>query len=94
MLVSVWCGKSMMESDAMTRKWHGIPCALILGVTIPAQMEKRDLDRFQRRAFELQSPALGTTVLEDLCLEHTDGRPWSLAQQLGKTLVLVKAGFT
>ena len=59
----------------------------------PAQMEMRSSELYARGAFERQAPALGA-VAPDLCLERIDGRPWSLAQQLGRTVVLVKASFT
>lgn len=60
---------------------------------LASQMEKRERELFERRAFEQQAPAL-ETLAPDLCLEGLDGRPWSLGQRLGKTVVLVKASFT
>lgn len=67
--------------------------ALSFAAALPAQMELRDMELFQRQRFEQQAPALGVEV-PDLCLERVDGRPWSLAQQLGKSVVLIKASFT
>ncbi|MEO0477882.1 MAG: hypothetical protein AAF196_00230 [Planctomycetota bacterium] len=62
-------------------------------VPVTAQMEKRAGELFGRAAFEAQAPALAAEV-PDLALETIGGRPWSLLQRLGKTVVLVKASFT
>lgn len=77
-----------------------IELALALALAAPAplpapapQMEKRERELFERRAFERQAPALGTLAPE-LCLERLDGRPWSLAQELGTSVLLIKASFT
>ena len=67
--------------------------ALTAAAPLTAQMEKRFGDLFARDAFELQAPGLGAAA-PDLALETLDGRPWSLLQRLGKTVVLVKASFT
>ena len=72
-----------------------LACVAVLSLPIglQAQMEKRDRELFARSAFEQQAPALGSPA-PDLALETLDGRPWSLLQRLGKTVVLVKASFT
>jgi hypothetical protein len=72
---------------------HAALAAMVLVSVTSAQMEKRDREGFERRAFEQQAPALGA-VVDDLLLQRIDGRPWSLGQQLGKTIVLVKASYT
>lgn len=69
-----------------------LSAAPALAATAP-QMEKRDRELFERQAFERAAPKLGRSS-PDLCLETLEGRPWSLAQELGKTVVLVKASFT
>lgn len=66
---------------------------LALSFVAAPQMEKRDRELFERKAFEQAAPKLDAAA-PDLCLERLDGRPWSLRQELGKTVVLVKASFT
>lgn len=65
----------------------------ILATTIVAQMEKRNDMLYDRAAFLLAEPALGT-MAPDLCLQDLDGRLWSLEQMRGRTVVLIKGGFT
>jgi hypothetical protein len=64
-------------------------CAAVL----PAQMEKRWTGQYDGEAFARAAPAVGTPA-PDLVLRDLDGRPWSLHQLLGSTVVLVKGSYT
>lgn len=66
---------------------------LITCAVLPAQMEKRWKGRYDGNKFALATPALGTEA-PDLVLKDLNGRTWSLAEQLGRTVVLVKAAYT
>ena len=60
---------------------------------VPAQMEKRWAGRYDGRNFAGVFPAIGS-LAPDLVLKDLDGRMWSLREQLGSTIVLVKAAYT
>ena len=70
-----------------------VACSLALCTLLPAQMEKRWVDRYAATAFARQEPAVGD-VAPDLCLWDLDGRPRSLALERGRTIVLIGAAFT
>lgn len=61
--------------------------------TLPAQMEKRDRELYDRAAFLAAAPALGS-VAPDLVLADLDGRLHALSSYRGRVLVLIKGGFT
>lgn len=60
---------------------------------LPAQMEKRWTGKYDGMAFARANPAVGATA-PDLVLRDLEGRPWSLHQLLGSTVVLVKGSYT
>ena len=62
-------------------------------VDLPAQMEKRDRDLYDRAAFLAAAPALGS-MAPDLVLADLDGRLHALSSYRGRVLVLIKGGFT
>jgi hypothetical protein len=67
---------------------------LALGSTrLPAQMEKRAEELYDAKALAEAVPAVGTPA-PDLVLTHLDGRPWALSARKGRTLVLIKGGWT
>lgn len=68
-----------------------VPFALCAAAA--AQMEKRDLEFFERREFHAQAPAVGT-LAPDLVLVSLEGRPVALSSLRGRVVVLIKAGFT
>ncbi len=65
----------------------------LLAVALPAQMELRVSGNYDVDTFRKAAPALGSAA-PDLVLHDLDGRPWSLGQQLGSFVVLVKGSFT
>lgn len=65
----------------------------LLAAALPAQMELRVSGNYDVETFRKAVPALGS-VAPDLVLHDLDGRPWSLGQQLGSFVVLVKGSFT
>lgn len=66
--------------------------ALLLAA-VPAQMEKRDSQLYDRQQFLAAAPAIDT-VAPDLVLTDLDGRLQALSSYRGRVLVLVKGGFT
>jgi cytochrome oxidase Cu insertion factor (SCO1/SenC/PrrC family) len=58
-----------------------------------AQMEKRDAYSYDPVAFAREKPALGERAPE-LALADLDGRPVRLDDFLGRTVLVVKGGFT
>lgn len=60
---------------------------------LPAQMEKRWTGEYDGVAFAEAAPAVGSPA-PDLVLRDLAGRPWSLHQLLGSTVVLVKGSYT
>ena len=67
---------------------------LCLAPSLTAQMEKRWAGRYDGRQFAKASPAVNTRLSQDLCLNDLNGRPWSLNDQMGRTVVLIKGSFT
>ena len=73
---------------------HRITLSLLaFAAALPAQMEKRWTGKYDGVAFADASPAVGSQT-PDLILRDLDGRPWSLHQLLGSTVVLVKGSYT
>jgi hypothetical protein len=68
-----------------------LPSAVL--ASLPAQMEKRESDRYDPAQFALLSPAIGEPA-PDLRLCDLEGRPRSLEALLGSTIVLVKGSYT
>jgi hypothetical protein len=66
--------------------------ALLLGVA-SAQMEKRDLELYQRQQFRAAAPAVDS-IAPDLVLTALDGRLQALSSYRGRIVVLIKGGFT
>jgi hypothetical protein len=66
---------------------------LVGGATAFAQMEKRASDQFFDPTFAAAKPAVGT-LAPDLVLADLDGRPWSLHELAGRTIVLIKGSYT
>lgn len=66
---------------------------LLLCTLAAAQMEKRDVEFYDRRAFHAEKPAVGT-LAPDLVLVSLEGRPVALSSLRGRVVVLIKAGFT
>jgi hypothetical protein len=64
-----------------------------LAAALPAQMEMRSSGQYDDVAFAAAVPAVGSPC-PDLLLCDLEGRPWSLHQLLGRTVVLVKGSFT
>jgi hypothetical protein len=67
--------------------------AALLALRAPAQMEKRDGYSYDPVAFALQKPAVGDRAPE-LSLADLDGRPVCLDDFLGRSVLVVKGGFT
>lgn len=67
--------------------------ATLLLATLPAQMEKRDRELYDRAAFLAAAPALGS-MAPDLVLADLEGRLHALSSYRGRVLVLIKGGFT
>lgn len=67
--------------------------AAVLAAGSVAQMEKREDGLYERAAFAAAKPAIGD-VAPGLDLLLIDGRPWSLEALRGRTVVLIKGGFT
>lgn len=65
----------------------------LLALRAPAQMEKRDGDSYDPVAFALQKPAVGDRA-PALALADLDGRPVRLEDFLGRSVLVVKGGFT
>ncbi len=59
----------------------------------PAQMEKRTEDLYDPAAFRGAAPAVGT-VAADFVVADLEGRPVALSSFRGRTLILVKGGYT
>lgn len=66
----------------------GLPLA-----PLPAQMEKRDSELYDRAAFLAAAPAQGS-MAADLVLADLEGRLHALSSYRGRVLVLIKGGFT
>ncbi len=66
---------------------------LITVACVHGQMEKRWLDRYDGRKFANSDPKVGAST-PDLICRDLSGRTWSLREQLGRTIVLVKAAYT
>ncbi|MBK8097694.1 MAG: hypothetical protein IPK26_11340 [Planctomycetes bacterium] len=66
---------------------------VFLLAALPAQMEKRLLDRYAASEFARQAPAVGE-IAPDLRLWDLRGRPRSLALERGRTLVLIGGSYT
>ncbi len=65
----------------------------LVAARAPSQMEKRDGYLYDPVAFALQKPAIGERAPE-LTLSDLDGRPVCLDDFLGRTVIVVKGGFT
>ena len=66
---------------------------MLLALVVLAQMDKRADDLYDAENFAKAKPAVGTKA-PDLVLTDLDGRPWSLEEQQGRTVVLVKGSYT
>ncbi len=66
---------------------------LTLAVMLPAQMEKRDGELYDRATFLAAAPALGSMASE-IVLADLDGRLHALSSYRGRIVVLIKGGFT
>lgn len=66
---------------------------LLLPSLLPAQMEKRWIDRYGETLFAQARPAVGTSA-PDLRLWDLAGRPRSLELERGRTIVLIGAAYT
>ena len=80
-----------MKTKTMTAM--ALLAAAHLPATLPAQMELRVSGNYDVDTFRKAVPAIGSAA-PDLVLHDLDGRPWSLGQQLGSFVVLVKGSFT
>lgn len=60
---------------------------------LPAQMEKRALDRYRNEVFRKASPSVGSAA-PDLCLFELSGQPKSLHLERGRFLVLIGGSYT
>ena len=70
-----------------------VSMGLLAAVGLPAQMELRFTGNYDVNIFRQAKPAIGAAA-PDLVLHDLEGRPWSLGQQLGSFVVLVKGSFT
>ncbi|MCA8963877.1 MAG: hypothetical protein H6838_01280 [Planctomycetes bacterium] len=66
---------------------------LSLAAAAAAQMEKREVDLYDPKAFAAAAPAVGSPA-PDLQLCGLDGRPRCLQALLGSTVVIVKGSYT
>jgi len=57
------------------------------------QMEKRWIDRYDGNRFANAAPRVGALTPNLICRDLA-GRTWSLHEQLGRTVVLLKAAYT
>lgn len=71
----------------------GIAAMTLLAAAATAQMEKRDMELYQRQQFLAADPAIDTMAPE-LVLTDLDGRLQALSSYRGRVVVLIKAGFT
>lgn len=72
---------------------RSITYLVLLAALVPAQMEKRWTGRYDGMRFAKADPAVGT-LSPDLVLDDLEGRTWSFHEQLGRTIVLIKAAYT
>ena len=72
-----------------------LPAALaaLAAAALPAQMEKRWVDRYADTAFARAAPAVGAAA-PDLLLWDLDGRPRSLHVERGRAVVLIAGSYT
>ena len=66
---------------------------LLLAAALPAQMEKRWLERYAETEFAAAAPPVDAPA-PDLLLWDLDGRPRSLALETGRFVVLIGGAFT
>lgn len=67
--------------------------ALLFASLAAAQMEKRDLERYERAQFRAEAPAVDS-LAPDLVLTDLDGKLHALSQWRGRIVVVIKAGYT
>ena len=67
--------------------------AALAAAPLAAQMEKRDTALYSKAALLSTNPAVGE-VAPDITLVDVDGRPWALSSFKGRTVVLIKGGYT
>lgn len=67
--------------------------AALLCASAAAQMEKRAAELYDAEAFAAAEPRVGA-VAPDMVLRGLDGREVALSDYRGKTVVVVKAGYT
>ena len=76
----------------MRRPALALVSSLLLGAA-SAQMEKREDELYVQGVFASTKPAVGEAA-PDLALADLAGRPWALGELRGRTVVLIKGGFT
>jgi hypothetical protein len=85
-----------MKSQARTSWWR--PATLAAGLALAAtscfaQMEKREANLYDASKFATAYPPIGSQAPE-LELTDLDGKPVRLSDFRGKTVVLIKGGYT